>query len=128
MDSLNQLLPKDKGDITSPIRLFGRSYAEERPIVPELLNWLQDGHWEASQPVGQYLSTIAEELTDEIITILRSNDGAWKYQVLRWLVADRPIAPEIESELVRLRDSPEGDDTVEDVQDLARRLLRRDGG
>jgi hypothetical protein len=125
MNTLIKLLPTDKADIASPEKLFGYSYIDVRPIIPNLLTWLQDGHWPASQPVGIFLSTIAGNLTSEIIAILNGDDGAWKFQVLRWLIDERPLAPEIQIELARIRDSPAGDDVEEGVQEFAERLLRR---
>ncbi|RYY41211.1 MAG: DUF5071 domain-containing protein [Chitinophagaceae bacterium] len=128
MDSAKDLIPKDKGDEETAGRLVGCSYEEVKPIVGELLTWIQDGNWPIAHLVGRFLSTIAGNLTSEIVTILQSNDGAWKYQTLRWLVEDHPLVPEVRSELLRLINTPSRDDIEEDIPELAQELLRRDGG
>jgi len=37
MQSIFELIPKDKGDITTATRLMAYSYEDVKPIVPELL-------------------------------------------------------------------------------------------
>jgi hypothetical protein len=127
MQLIEELIPKDKSDIESVERLFGHNYEQVKPIISRLLEWIQDGNWPVAYPMGKYLSTIAAHLTTEILEVLRSNDGAWKYQVLRWLVDNHPLNPEVRMELVRLRDSPSDQDIEEDIQESAERILLEDG-
>jgi len=36
-------------------KLSGYSYDEIKPIVPELLTWIQDMNWPVARPVADYL-------------------------------------------------------------------------
>lgn len=77
MRSVNNIIPQDKDDEEKAKALFQYTYNEVKPFIPELLGWLQDGHWPVSQTVGRYLASIAEHLTAELVAILQTNDAEW---------------------------------------------------
>nr|WP_145331961.1 DUF5071 domain-containing protein [Paenibacillus xylanexedens] len=53
--NIRTMLPKDKFDIKSVEKLAKRSNDELREILPELMEWLQDGNWPISKPVEDLL-------------------------------------------------------------------------
>jgi hypothetical protein len=49
---LNNLIPKHKFDIEKVELLEGLTFDEIEPIIRNLLEWLQDGNWSVSRPLG----------------------------------------------------------------------------
>jgi hypothetical protein len=80
---VKELIPKDKFDEEAAKKLLQYSYEEIKPIVPQLLEWIQDGHWPVAEHVRKFLKTIHSNITPEIILILKDNDEQWKYQCIR---------------------------------------------
>ena len=76
---ISELIPKHKSDIETANKLPNYTYEELKPIIPELFTWIQDMNWPVSHPIANYLISISEHLTDNIIAILNSNDTVWKY-------------------------------------------------
>ncbi|MEP0214397.1 MAG: DUF5071 domain-containing protein [Cellulophaga sp.] len=119
-------LPKHKGDTEAVANLKDYSYKQVKPIVPELLTWLQDLNWPVADPIALYLQSIAEYITDDIIAILKSKDEVWKY----WLVlvfgtnATAPIAPKLLAEFKRIATQPTKAEIAEETQDLALEVIK----
>ncbi len=82
---INELIPKHKDDQKVIDGLKRLSFDELKPIIPELLEWLQDGNWPIAWPVAQILKPFADKITPEIINILKTNDGIWKNNILGYL-------------------------------------------
>lgn len=76
---IEKLIPKDKHDEESAQKLFGKTYEEVKPIIPDLMEWIQDMNWPVAKIVADYLLTISEHLTQEILEILKGTDEIWKY-------------------------------------------------
>lgn len=118
--------PKHKGDTEAVTLLKNYSYKEIKPIVPELLTWLQDLNWPVAGPMALYLQTIAVHITDDIITVLKGKDEVWKY----WLVlvfgtnATTPIAPKLLTEFKRIARQPTPEEVAEEIQDLALEIIK----
>lgn len=77
--NIRDLIPKDKFDIKTAEKLHNFSFAEIKPIIPDLLEWIQDMNWPVSRPVAEYLKTITDEVNPDILKILRGDDDMWKY-------------------------------------------------
>jgi len=122
---LKELIPKDKGDVETANRLKNYSYQEIKTIVPELLEWIQDLNWPVAGPVADYLESISEYLTEEIIEILRGNDEMWKY----WCVfifgihATKTIDPKLMQEFLRIANKPTEQEILAEVYELAQELI-----
>lgn len=77
---LNKLIPEHKFDIEKVELLDGLTFDEIEPIIRNLLEWLQDGNWPVSRPLGNYLKTLPpEKLGPYLMEILSTNDYEWKY-------------------------------------------------
>ena len=115
------LIPKSKADIETAQLLFSRSYAEVRSIIPDLLEWIQDMNWPVAKPVSEYLVSISENITAEILQILKGDDNVWKYWCIHvfGIWSPKKIDPLIEKELRRMVEKPakgEIDEKVVDVE------------
>lgn len=122
--NIEELLPKDKGDIEVAKKLKNYSYAELRPIIPQLLEWIQDMNWPVAGPVSEYLASISEHLTDDIITIMKGRDEVWKYWCIKvfGLDAVKPIDSKLWKEFNRIATNPTPQEIAEEVHELALEL------
>ncbi|WBU88114.1 DUF5071 domain-containing protein [Cellulophaga omnivescoria] len=120
-------LPKHKGDTAAVANLNNYSYKQVKPIVPELLTWLQDLNWPVAGPIALYLQSITEHITDDIIVILKGKDEVWKY----WLVlvfgtnATAPITPKLMAEFKRIATQPTKAEIAEETQELALEVIKK---
>jgi len=114
---IRNLIPKDKGDIETAEKLKNYSYQQLKPIIPELLEWLQDGNWPVSNPVAEYLESVCEYISSDILDIFKTNDLEWKYYIIKCFgpitnnksirdiiirIATKPTSDEIEAELSKV--------------------------
>ena len=80
--NIKNLIPKDKFDIETAEKLKEHSFEEIKPIIPELLQWLQDLNWPVSKPIAEILIPFSENIALEILQILRGEDEMWKYWII----------------------------------------------
>lgn len=120
-------LPKHKGDLEAIANLKSYTHQQVKPIVPELLTWLQDLNWPVAGPIALHLQSIAEHITDDIISIIKGQDEVWKY----WLVlvfgtnATAPIAPKLLAEFKRIATQPTKAEIAEEIQELALEVINK---
>jgi len=115
---VNKLIPKDKFDIKTAENLINYSFEEIQPIVPNLLEWLQDGNWPVSKTVADFLIPFTENITYEILHIIKGNDEVWKYWIL--LIFGKKIKDEILiNEIKRIALNPTEEEIAEGVNEVA---------
>lgn len=124
MQSIEELIPKHKADTSTAEKLMGYSFEEIEPIIPQLLEWIQDMNWPVAEPVSRYLESISGHLTPYIVEILRGNDPTWKYWCLRVLGHSKQIDYVLLQEIRRLKDYASKMDIEEGVLDEAKQILR----
>ena len=69
------LIPKHKDDQEVIENLRKLSFEEIKPIIPDLLEWLQDINWPIAGPVADILKPFSNNIVPDIIKILRTDDG-----------------------------------------------------
>jgi len=123
--TIQQLIPKDKFDIETVDKLSNYSFDELRPIVPDLLTWIQDMNWPVAGPISKYLQSISEHLTEDIIKILKGTDDIWKYWTLHvfGLWTTKPLDKEIIKEIERIATRPTQGERDEQVDEIARKII-----
>jgi hypothetical protein len=125
---IKTLVPKDKHDMdfNKVTDFYWYNYEELKPIMPELLTWLQDPNWPVAKPISQHLKTMLPDILSDLIPILESEDGVWKYNILNYFFIQTKsehyikILPIIE----RLAHNPTENDSKEEVDLLAKEILR----
>ncbi|MEL6252263.1 MAG: DUF5071 domain-containing protein [Bacteroidota bacterium] len=124
---IRNLIPKDKGDVETAQKLFSYTYEEIRSIVPDLLGWIQDMNWPVARPVSEYLESISEDITEEILVILQGDDDIWKYWRIHvfGLWSKKEIHLLLLKEIKRIAESPTESETKEEVQEVALELLQK---
>lgn len=78
--------PSNKFDIEVINHLQLRKSDELIPLLPELLEWIQDMNWPVALPIVHLLSKQkTENLIPDFISILDSQNSIWKYNVLLFI-------------------------------------------
>ncbi|CAA9200038.1 hypothetical protein FLA105534_02934 [Flavobacterium bizetiae] len=118
---IKTLIPKDKFDFETVEKLTKYSFKDIEPIVPDLLEWLQDINWPISQPIAEFLIPFSEEIAPEILKILKGKDEIWKYWILT------TFGKNIKNELVlqeinRIAKNPTQDEIDEGVDEIANEI------
>ncbi len=119
---MNNLIPKDKFDIETAEKLNEYSIEELRPIIPELLEWMQDGNWPVFYPIRLFFEKHVEEIQTEILDIFQTNDNLWKYWILLNLgkgINDERLIAEIK----RLASNPTELEKAEELDKISRELI-----
>lgn len=122
---LRELIPKHTDYQEVIERLKNLSFEEIKPIIPDLLKWLQDINWPIAGPVVEVLGPFSDKLVPYILNILQSNDGIWKLWILTTLARttkDRTLLNEIE----RIAKFPTRDEIEEGVNIEAIAILNGD--
>jgi hypothetical protein len=118
-------VPRHKSDNYRAEKLKQYTYEEVKPIIPDLLKWLQDMNWPVALPVATYLCTISDRISGDIASILRGEDEVWKYWCLNvFVVSAASIPPEILSEVKRIASTPTQGEIGESLHELAVEILR----
>jgi Domain of unknown function (DUF5071) len=125
---IKKLVPKDKHDMDFDAILdFHWFYYEElKPIIPDLLTWLQDLNWPVAKPISGHLKTMLPDILTELRPILESEDGVWKYNILKVFFIDTESEHYtlIQDVIEKLAFSPSENDEKEEVNLLAQEILR----
>jgi len=113
-------IPQNTHDIAAIERLKHLPFESVKEDVPTLLEWLQDTHWDVAEGIAEYLVPHVNEITQELLFILKTDDGMWKYFVINILIArsQDKLDPTLITELSRIAAHPskiEADDTVDEA-------------
>ncbi len=121
---LRSLLPIDKFDVEQAMALVSTGYPTVAPILPDILEWLQDGNWPVAKVLAPFLASIGAPLAEEIRRILQTQDHLWKYWVLLRVVAHSPkLITTLYPELLKIAESNPVDEDEKEVKAIAREIL-----
>jgi len=121
---LHELLPKDKHDLERATALVSIGYPTVAPLLPDLLEWLQDGNWPVAHVIGPFLASIGAPLTEEVRRILQGQDHLWRYWILLCVVAHSPeLATNLYPELVKIAEGDAVDEDEKEVKEVAKEIL-----
>lgn len=118
------LVPQDKHDLARAEAAVAAGYPAVAPVLPLLLEWIQDMNWPVARVLGPFLGSIGAPMEDAVRPILNGSDDIWKYWVVRQVVgksADlrRIFRPQLE----RLAISPTDNERAEELDELAKEVL-----
>ncbi len=118
-------LPRDKHDTQNAHALVALRWEELQPLMPHILEWVQDANWPVAAVLLPYLAGIGPRLAPYVQTVLASDDEPWKYLVLQRIVRPSPgLALALEGELRRFARAPTLAELEEGVAEVAREILR----
>jgi hypothetical protein len=124
-NNIRLLIPKDKHDQTAIPHLKKLSFEQLKPIVPDLLEWLQDMNWPVAKPIADILEPFVDEMTIEIVAILKSDDAMWKFWVMAVLLR-KTTNPLLLNEIKRIAQFPTTDEIENEVNTVANDVLNGD--
>lgn len=123
-----QLLPKNKDDFESVNKLKNLGFNEFSDHIEELLKWIQDMNWPISKEIADILSKYTNQIEDNIIEILRTDDDIWKYWCIQELLLyskEKKISLNLINELKRIINKPTVGETEEEVDIIAKETLNK---
>jgi hypothetical protein len=122
-----KFFPLDKSDVVNTRTLLALGYPALAPHLKELLEWLQDGNWPISRPIGEFLLTIPEAVAPLIQEVLEGEDHPWKYWCIVRLIGEmKPtIAEQFRFELLRLAETPSLAEAQNELNEVAKDALEK---
>ncbi|WP_088071950.1 DUF5071 domain-containing protein [Gottfriedia luciferensis] len=125
MNEISNLLPRDKFDFERVNELKQLNKSDLIPVLPNLLEWIQDMNWPIAKETAKLLLNFPSEIVPYIKIVLQSDDYIWKYWCLSELVKKLPIDSKIlfKDELEKLANSPTPDEQLEELDEIALEIL-----
>ena len=128
MIDLHNMLPKDKCDTEQAQALVALGYPAVKPVLPELMEWIQDINWPVAHVIAPFLATIGLPLVPYIRQVFATSDEMWKIWVLYALVEMSPaIFNAVQEDVQRIADTPPQNEDQEALQEAAREVLEHYG-
>lgn len=125
--NIKKMLPEDKHDLESVKQLGMLSNNELKEILPELLEWIQDGNWPISKSVEDLLLRFGEELIPHIQNVFKTRDSTWEYFMLTGLISRLPskYLVMLKGDLERILENPTEDEMLEKLDEVIIPLLNK---
>lgn len=121
--NLNELIPKDKGDFLAVYKLEDYTYEEVKSIVPELMTWLQDINWPIAGVMADNLLRYQDDIEDEIMFVLNTNDEVWKYWVIS-VFGNSTKSIKVQERILQIATSPTQNEINEEVNLVAIEVIK----
>lgn len=127
MAEIFDLVPKNKFDTSGIETLRGLDDEEIAPVLPYLLEWIQDLNWSVAAEVIPVLAMHSAALLPHVRRVLSRDetDGMWKYWVVTALLPRFPNADiaALADVLERIADEPTADEAEAEADIAAGELL-----
>jgi hypothetical protein len=122
--NLAALIPATKHDMEKASALVQLGFPVVEPVIPQILEWLQDLNWPVVAVFRPFLVSIGEPLAPYVRTVLAGDDDIWKYNLLSIVVERSPrLARNLRPELERIAAAPSEGESAEEVDDVALEIL-----
>jgi hypothetical protein len=124
---VRELIPRHKQDYERVEVLKNQRLEDIKPILPELLEWLQDMNWPIARDIEMIVVKFQEDLIPHLKYIFTMNDGDWKYFLLNGLIGKLPdhILETLKPDLERIKNNPTNDEKYSELNDIVEELLER---
>lgn len=121
---LQWIIPRSKHDFDRAHAVVALGYPAVEPILPKLLEWLQDMNWPIAHVLGPFLAGIGAPLAPFLRPIMSGNDGTWKYWIIGNVIGANPELFELfKGDLQRMATNPTPDERTEEIDQQAREIL-----
>lgn len=129
MINVEELIPKDKFDDSNIDKLKMLSDEQIKPILPKLLEWIQDCNWPVARVMPPILAMHQECMIPLLKDILapEEEDNIWKYYIIIDLL---PLFTEANLRqllplLKRIAETPTSGECLEEVDLEAKEFLEK---
>jgi hypothetical protein len=123
---LTALLPIDKMDTEAASKVVAIGFPGVEPVLPKLLEWLQDMNWPVAQVLQPFLASVGAPLAVHIRAVLATDDDVWKYWVVQGVVGESmQLMHALKPELERLAHSPTDGEAEEGVSELSAQIIKK---
>lgn len=125
MEKFEDLLPRHKFDNDSVEMIKKMDRDKILPLLPNLLEWIQDMNWPVAPSVLGLLLTFPEEIVPHVQVVLSSDDDNWKWFILHFLVIKLPIESRVQFReyLTRVAETPTHNELAEEIDEIAKEIL-----
>ena|SRR5437588_6963061 len=118
-------IPKNINDLKAVEYLKSLPFETVRSDIPELLEFLQDFHWDIAHKVAPYLIPHINQIKHELLFILNSKDEEWKFHIIRGLIEHS--ANKLDEDLIkiirRIAEQPTEREIQSDVDWAAKKII-----
>jgi hypothetical protein len=123
----HHLVPTSKVDREAAERAVARGWPEVEPILPEPLEWLQDGNWPVAHIRSHFLAAIGDPLGPYLRPILNGDDEVWKYWIISAVLGSAPLSlvRQFRADLERLMVNATAGERQEELSEVSARVLAR---
>ncbi|MGE8037985.1 DUF5071 domain-containing protein [Lysinibacillus sp. NPDC093692] len=125
MENFGDLLPRHKHD-HDRVEIIKRMDRDQiLPLLPNLLEWIQDMNWPVAPSVLELLLTFPEEIVPHVQDVLSSDDENWKWFILNFLVIELSVESKVQFReyLTRVVETPTPNELAEELDEIARAIL-----
>jgi len=125
LENFEDLLPRHKFDNDRVEMIKKMDRDKILPLLPNLLEWIQDMNWPVAPSVLGLLLTFPEEIVPHVQDVLSSDDDNWKWFILHFLVIKLPVESRVQfSEyLTRVAETPTHNELAEEIDEIAKEIL-----
>jgi hypothetical protein len=110
---LQELVPQDKSDMERAQAVIELGYPAVAPILPQLLEWIQDCNWPVAHVLCPFLASIGEPLAPYVRNVLATRDTIWKAWVVSIVGESPSLVEAFREELENLATmTPQDEDEV----------------
>jgi hypothetical protein len=128
MDDIRSLIPRGKHDHERADAVIEAGYPAVGPILPELLEWVQDMNWPVAMKLAPFLASIGAPLAPHIREVFKTDDETWKCWIIGEILQESPeLAGMFRDELERIAYSPNESEAEYELNENAKYTLRRYG-
>lgn len=128
MQDLQSLVPQHKKDFERAKAAIAAGYPTVAPVLPNLLEWLQDYNWPVARVLAPFLASLGSPIVPHVRHIMQTEDEIWKYWMIVLIMRDsREVAEAFREELERLAYSPTEQEVAEGASEEAQLTLQEHG-
>ncbi|MGE7688361.1 DUF5071 domain-containing protein [Lysinibacillus sp. NPDC097214] len=125
MENFGDVLPRHKFDKDRVEMIIKMDRDIILPLLPNLLEWIQDMNWPVAPSVLELLLTFPEEIVPHVQDVLSSDDENWKWFILHFLIIELPVESRVQFReyLTRVAETPTPNELAEELDEIAKEIL-----
>lgn len=126
-NDMKDLIPRHKSDYDRVEKIIAAGYPKVEPIIPEILECIQDINWPIAQKLLPFINTIASDIVMHYKPILRTDDSPWKSWLLTEIIENLPSTKlaELKDEFQYCLTNLSEDDLEWEIDKTVKGLLER---